>query len=234
MNTYEHTSSWLMISNHPKHYFMSHDVPVFWRTVFFGWTTFLMDDWWSWKREWNIFGVWIGFCRQSKSLGLNRMLVENLLASPGVATSKKKKLTKIGWSTPKRSSIPIMFHQISWDSDETPHFFWHFTDILLCLDPPMAMAMILPPDHQGQHEPLEPLQGRRPSGARDVLAARGHGERAEAADDGLPERRRGAGLATPRWRCPLVELCVARDGKQRKIDWSPLWGHRFQYNYIYI
>ena len=147
---------------------------------------------------------------------------------------QKKKLTKIGWSTPKRSSIPIMFHQISWDSDETPHFFWHFTDILLCLDPPMAMAMILPPDHQGQHEPLEPLQGRRPSGARDVLAARGHGERAEAADDGLRgERRRGAGLATPRWRCPLVELCVARDGKQRKIDWSPLWGHRFQYNYIY-
>ena len=60
------------------------------------------------------------------------------------------------------------------------------------------MAMILPiPDHQGQHEPLEPLQGRRPSGARDVLAARGHGERAEAADDGLRgERRRGAGLAT--------------------------------------
>lgn len=126
----EHTSSWLMISNHPKHYFMSHDVPVFLVNGFFWWTTFLMDDWWSWKREWNIFGVWIGFYRQSKPLGLNRMLVENLRASPGVATSKKKNADQNWVINPKKiiysNHVPPDFMRFWWNTTLFLTFYWYF------------------------------------------------------------------------------------------------------------
>ena len=197
----------------------------FWWTGFFWWTTFLMDDWWSWKREWNIFGVWIGFYRQSKPLGLNRMLVENLRASPGVATSKKKMLTKIGWSTPKRSSIPIMFHQISWDSDETPHFFWHFTNILLCLDPPHGHGHDPSPGSpRAARAPRAPPRASpkwRPGRPRCPWPRRARRSRRRRPSRRAPERRRPshATVAVP------IGRVVRSQGWETAKNWlKPLMG----------